>query len=568
MTAFDHDFLKSRMIDQKCKDSLNGNTDPLSGKAKKHQSNARDRFCAGLTEGNACDFFRAEKSAGTEPSDNLKHDSEYAAEEDFSLLDCSESTSFLTKKDKKKKDKKKAKKRKKQSKKMFASLEENLCEKAPRNANILSEAYKLKQYVITYNNILYVYDEVYGCYQPKGASEIASDIKDDLDEDLQLRIGNREYTEAYEQLMISKDIACDSGFFENRPFVNCLNGVVDIRKGVLLEHSPDFKFKHCIRAEYNSNAECPRFLEYADYITGGNKELKKLLRVIMGYIFSHYNNAKLAVLIYGIPHTGKSVLCNLISRMIGEDYVTNIDIAMLHRQEYAASLANAILNVAPDLKNEPLKDVGFFKSLVSKDDIITARTLYANPTKIRCETKMLFSSNHLISFSPEVGTYDIEAVFNRLLFFPFQNAPIKDSENNKHLSDELFAERDGIFTWAMGGLRYYVEHNENFPDCALSAEMKARNVAQFCPEKIFFSEAIEYAEGRFESSSSIKMAFENFCMDIGAKVKGNIHAYLEEHEHLPKSKKRIDGKGYLCSNGNPIYVYEGIRLKKDYRSAE
>ena len=51
-------------------------------------------------------------------------------------------------------------------------------------------------------------------------------------------------------------------------------------------------------------------------------------------------------------------------------------------------------------------------------------------------------------------------------------------------------------------------------------------------------------------------------------MKGNIHAYLEEHEHLHKSKKRIDGKGYLCSNGNPIYVYEGIRLKKDYRSAE
>lgn len=217
MKEFDHDFLKSRMIDQKCRDSLNGNIDPLSGKAKKHQNNARDRFCAGLTEGNVCDFFRVEKSASTESSDHRKLDSAYAAEEDDSLLDFSESTSFLTKKDKKKKDKKKAKKRKKQSKKMFASLEENLCEKAPRNANILSEAYKLKQYAITYNNVLYVYDEVYGCYQSKGASEIASEIKDYLDEDLQLRISNREYAEAYEQLMISKDIACEEGFAQNIP---------------------------------------------------------------------------------------------------------------------------------------------------------------------------------------------------------------------------------------------------------------------------------------------------------------------------------------------------------------
>ena len=433
MKEFDHDFLKSRMIDQKCRDSLNGNTDPFSGKAKKYQDKARDHFRAGLTEVNACDFFRTEEIANTEYRDNHKHACGYPEEDDdCSFLYPQDSPSFLTKKDKKKKDGKKAKKRKKKSKKMFASLEENLCEKAPRNANILSEAYKLKQNVIADNNVLCVYDEEGGCYYPRNSAEVAADIKDYLDEDTRLKINSKDYKEAYAQLMISKDIACEEGFFENRPYVNCLNGVVDIRKGVLLEHSPDFRFKHCIRAEYNPNAECPRFLEYADYITGGNKELKKLLRVIMGYIFSHYNNAKLAVLIYGIPHTGKSVLCNLISRIIGEDYVTNIDIAMLHRQEYAASLANAILNVAPDLKNEPLKDTGYLKSLLSKDDTITARTLYANPTKIRCETKMLFSSNHLISFSPEVGIYDIEAVFNRLLFFPFQNTPIKDSENNKH----------------------------------------------------------------------------------------------------------------------------------------
>ena len=161
-----------------------------------------------------------------------------------------------------------------------------------------------------------------------------------------------------------------------------------------------------------------------------------------------------------------------------------------------------------------------------------------------------------------------EAVFNRLLFFPFQNTPIKDSENNKHLSDELFEERSGIFTWAMGGLKYYVEHNESFPDCALSAEIKARNMAQFCPEKIFFSEAIEYAEGRFESSSAIKTAFENFCMDIGAKAKGNIHAYLEEHEKLSKLKKRIDSNGDPSTIGNPIYVYKHIRLKDEYRIKE
>ena len=241
---------------------------------------------------------------------------------------------------------------------------------------------------------------------------------------------------------------------------------------------------------------------------------------------------------------------------------------MLHRQEYAASLSNALLNAAPDLKNTELKDVGFFKSLVSHDDTIMARSLYSNPTKIRCEAKMLFSSNHLISFAPDVGPYDIETVFNRLLYFPFQNTPIKDEENNKHLSEELYEERDAIFTWAMGGLRYYVEHNETFPECALSAEIKARNVAQYCPERIFFSKAIKKADGKFESSSAIKEAFDAYCIEIGAKTKGDIHSYLAEHEGIVKlnTKKRIDSDGNPVSEGNPIYVYEGIRLRKKYKS--
>ena len=51
-------------------------------------------------------------------------------------------------------------------------------------------------------------------------------------------------------------------------------------------------------------------------------------------------------------------------------------------------------------------------------------------------------------------------------------------------------------------------------------------------------------------------------------MKGNIADYLEEHEHLPKTKKRIDADGLATSEGNPIYVYEGIRLKKKYRSQE
>ena len=568
MATINTDILNAYVINHKCKENLFGDDSPFICKAKEMQIKARECLSTDLTPIESPGFFDAQQAISAELSLNKKRNEQCDTVLPITL------PSFIFKFQKKKKQKelkKKDKNRKKQIKQALGFLDDNLLVKNPRNANLLSEVYKNTNYVVSQDNIIYVYSDDDGCFHQSNYTDFAANIKASLDSEIQSKLSTRDYKEAFEQIVISKELSADKGFFENRPFVNCINGVVDICSGELLEHSPDFRFKHCIHAEYVPGDKCPKFKEYLEYITAGDKELKQLLRVMIGYIFSHYNNAKLAFLIYGIPHTGKSVLCNLLSRIIGDDYICNIDISMLHRQEYAASLSNCILNVAPDLKNEPLRDVGFFKSLVSHDDTIMARTLYSNPTKIKCETKMIFSSNHLISFAIDsIGMYDIEATFNRLLYIPFQNKPIKDEENNKHLSDDLFAERDAIFTWAMGGLRYYVEHSETFPACALSEEIKARNMAQYCPEKIFFFEAIKKANGKYESSSAIKDAFASFRSEIDAKVKGDINGYLTEHEHVVKcnSKKRIDSKGNITSEGNPISVYEGIRLKDKYRKSQ
>jgi hypothetical protein len=76
---------------------------------------------------------------------------------------------------------------------------------------------------------------------------------------------------------------------------------------------------------------------------------------------------------------------------------------------------------------------------------------------------------------------------------------------------------------------------------------------------------LKVEEKRHESSTAIKAAFEAYCLEVGAKTKGNICDYLEEHEKLRKVKKRVDSKGYAKSDGNPIHVYENVHIKKKYR---
>ena len=529
---------------------------PLIQKAKKMNKNVREEIQKRVPTQISSNYSMAQKTNSFQPKIEL------SPEHSSSVLH-NDSRQFTFAEIVEKKIKKKEKKNKKKSREMLASISNNLIDATEKTGNLMAEYIKNYGDIALIDDTLYKYDENLGCFRACGYNEIAKEMRSALDYGDQLKISSRDYKECVSQLYISEDLVNQDRFFENGPYVNCLNGVVDVTSGELLKHSPRYFFKHCIHANYMPGAECKKFLDYVDYITDGNRDLRKLLRAILGYIFSHYNNAKMAVLLYGIPHTGKSVICKVIEQIIGAPYVAHVDLSFLHKQEYVASLSNKILNVAPDLKNESLKDVGFFKSLVSHDDTISARALYSNPKDIKCECKMLFSSNHLLTFDSSLDMLDIEAVFNRLVYFPFQNRPIKSSQENKHLSDDLCKERDAIFTWAMKGLQDYVESGEQFPKATLSEDIKRKNVAQYCPEKSFFEKHIKEKEGVFESVSAIKAAYEDFCLQHSVKRRGSITTFIEEHEGVQKIKKRIDENGGPSSSGNPIYVYKNIRLRKN-----
>lgn len=289
--------------------------------------------------------------------------------------------------------------------------------------------------------------------------------------------------------------------------------------------------------------------------------MKLLLQVIIGYLLSAYDNAKCAVLLYSQPHTGKSVLCRTVEMLIGYSNCAHIDLTMLPRQEYAASLKSAVVNIVPDLKNEPISDVGYFKSIVSHDDSIQVRKLYSNPTSFRCKTKMLLSTNHFLEFKADADVNDVQAVFNRLIMFEFQNSPIPKNQEDKHMSERLFRERDGIFTWAVDGLRYYIDHGENFPTAQKSLDLKYRNMACYCPEQAFCVQYIrqcEEWEHAYLSTEKVRTAFEDFSRRKNFKIrkKLDILHYLENHFGVTRDKQRVREDGEEHS----IRGYKNLRL--------
>ena len=97
------------------------------------------------------------------------------------------------------------------------------------------------------------------------------------------------------------------------------------------------------------------------------------------------------------------------------------------------------MNVAPDLKNGSLKDVGAFKALTSHNDTIAARALYVNPCKVTGETKMLFSSNHLIRFDNALDIGDIEAALDRIIAMgKSKNKKSTANNDNNNITEESY----------------------------------------------------------------------------------------------------------------------------------
>ncbi len=425
-------------------------------------------------------------------------------------------------------------------------LVENVIDSKGKNGTILAELFRCSRVIVLVEDILYIYNKKTGCYVPVDINGLAKEIRSSIEPAVQMKLSASDYKAAYQMLMMTKEIQKDPDqfFLANKPYVCCLNGVVDVKHRKLIAYKPSYGFRHSVQAKYDLNAKCPLWEKYVDQITGGQMDMKLLLQVIIGYLLSAYDNAKCAVLLYSQPHTGKSVLCRVIEMLIGYQNCAHIDLTMLPRQEYAASLKTTIVNIVPDLKNEPIADVGYFKSIVSHDDSIQVRKLYSNPTSFRCRTKMLLSTNHFLEFRPDSDVNDVQAVFNRLIMFEFQNSPIPKDQEDKHMSERLLKERDGIFAWAIEGLRYYIDNGENFPTAKKSLELKYRNMACYCPEQAFCAQYIrkcEEWEEAYLSTEEVRTAFEEYSRRKNFKIrkKLDILYYLETHFGVARDKQRV-----------------------------
>jgi putative DNA primase/helicase len=243
----------------------------------------------------------------------------------------------------------------------------------------------------------------------------------------------------------------------------------------LLDHDRVQRLTKVMPVEYRPEATCPRFDKFLSDIQP-EPQMRSFLQRWFGLSMTGLTVQRLAFF-YGMGANGKSVLVDLIARILG-DYAAQAKIESLTGTNRRGG-GDATPDLVPMIgarflrTSEPDEGMrwqeGLIKELTGGEPMLV-RALHSDFVTIQPFFKLTISGNH----KPDIRGTD-DGIWRRLMLVPFDQQIPKEKQIPKDELDQiLFAERDGIFAWMVRGLCDYLEDGLQEPQQVLVATQELR----------------------------------------------------------------------------------------------
>lgn len=354
----------------------------------------------------------------------------------------------------------------------------------------------------------YIYQHEYGYFKYINSNNENVEISNFIDREKWLEIKPNMISDIIKKLKSDPKLQMKKTD-TNKNLINCKNGVVDIQNKVLMNHDRNYNFTYVINANYDELSKLNGLYNFNRFIYTSleNDESKKtLLLQMIGYLLSSFTGAKKSFYLVGKPHSGKSLLCRIISYMVGKENVSNIPIHKLGERFAIAEYSRNKLNISAESSSFDLKDINIFKSIVGNDEL-SAEDKGKDFFHFKSEIKLLFAGNQMPNISEDESS---TAFTDRLIFLKF-NRSTPSCEIDYELEDKLKREVDGIFTLAVDYLDELVRNNFNFtiPNESKLFLDEYRNRQNHIEE--FIEEYCNIGEEYRVHISEIYMIYEDYC---------------------------------------------------------
>lgn len=305
--------------------------------------------------------------------------------------------------------------------------------------------------------------------------------------------------------------ACE--FDSDDGIINCLNGLLHWRTGILEPHRESYYSRIQINVDYDPKATCPNILKMYEIVLRP-EDFRKALEFIGYCLFRSYPIQK-AFILLGPGGTGKSHFIDTVCKMLGDDNISSVSMHDLERDRFATSdLYCKLVNSFGDMEQTTLPNVNILKMLTSNKDVIRAQKKGERAFDFINFAKLIFASNKL----PRVKD-DTSGFYRRVEILPFEHVftqEEKDESEQEGLLKKITSpeELSGLLNLVLPQLDALLERGY-FHNSFTTASAKDKYKTASEPVASFVELHLEEEADIYVAKKTVYEEFVKFCIANG-----------------------------------------------------
>ena len=236
--------------------------------------------------------------------------------------------------------------------------------------------------------------------------------------------------------------------------------LVDAKTGEITERTEDWFDPVILPVNYNSGAECPRWMKCLKEWGNDDPEWSMLLMRWMGYCLMNHRRHARWLLMYGKVRSGKGTIGKVLQSLLGRDAFMNSSLDDLSNDFGLDGLEHSRVLCVSEVSElegrEGEKATRVLKNIIGQDPV-TVNVKYKRQMR-----------NMIINAAPIVQANEIPTLPNKgrglsskMLVLPFDVS--FEGKEDPYLIDKLLGELEGIAAWAVQGAIDLEAEDDRFP---------------------------------------------------------------------------------------------------------
>jgi len=342
--------------------------------------------------------------------------------------------------------------------------------------------------------------------------------------------------------------------------LNCPNGILDLRTGIILRHDRKFMMSNLCPTEFDPNATHPVWQQSLAAFTRNHDDLLPFLKKLVGYSLQGDKTEERILMLYGPGNAGKGTLMDWVMNAFGPDYACAMDAnSVLKQKRDSASASGDIarlegkrLVVVSEIEKGSRLQESFMKQ-ASGNDAMVARVMYKSEREFRPTHQFWFQTNYRPGFdSTDSGNK------RRYVEIPFDNDLKIDPQVTFDTKLKLRMRKDkpflrAVLAWAVAGAVEWYQHGLEIPESVLAATNALFAHNDFLSN--FLKEMCVVDPDEKIKVKAVWDAYKQWCEEQGEDpAQGRTFNHMMEERGFVRKQARVygvSGKAWV-----------GIRLKE------